>query len=340
MIEYLLLLLALVRATVCNRGDLVAENLLLRQQLAVLTRPTRKRPRLRAPDKLFWLLARLVRHDWRRHLVLVTPETVVRWHRRGWQLYWRWRSRAPMGRPRVSIEVQQLIATMARDNPGWGAERIRGELLKLAIAVSKASVQRYRRRGPARPPSQTWRTFLTNHRPDIWAVDLLTVQTLTFRTVYVLVFVSHARRELVHLNVTASPTAAWVWRQLIAATPWGRAPRYLLRDRDAVYGRDVVQRTRGLGIETLLTPIRAPRANAVAERLVGTLRRECLDHVLVGNERHLRAILTEFARFYNHERPHRTLTLQTPEPVARSTTGSIRASPVLGGLHHVYERAA
>ncbi|HEV8638637.1 MAG TPA: helix-turn-helix domain-containing protein [Chloroflexota bacterium] len=143
MIEYLLLLLTLVRATVCDRGDLGAENLLLRQQLAVLTRPTRKRPRLRARDKLFWLLARLARHDWRRHLVLVAPESVVRWHRRGWRLYWRWRSRAPMGRPRVSVEVRELIATMAGDNPTWGAERIRGALLKLGITVSKASVQRY-----------------------------------------------------------------------------------------------------------------------------------------------------------------------------------------------------
>jgi transposase InsO family protein len=174
----------------------------------------------------------------------------------------------------------------------------------------------------------------------MWAADLLTVQTLTFRTLYVLVFVSHARRELVHLNVTTIPTAAWVWRQLVAATPWGRTPRYLVRDRDAVYGRDFVPRARGLGIHTLLTPIRAPRANAVAERLVGTLRRECLDRLIVVNEAHLRAVLAEFARFYNRERPHRTLRLQTPEPVLRCKTGSIRARPVLGGLHHVYERAA
>jgi putative transposase len=169
-----------------------------------------------------------------------------------------------MGRPRVSAGVRGLIATMARDNPRWGAERIRGELLKLGIAVSKASVQRYRRRGPASPPTQTWRAFLRNHRPRIWAADLSTVQTLTFRTLYVLVFVSHARRELVHPNVTTSPTAAWVRRQLVAATPWGRTPRCPVRDRDAVDGRDVVPRARGLGIQTLLAPSRAPRANAVA----------------------------------------------------------------------------
>src|SRR5712691_4953853 len=157
MLEYLILLLSPLGSAVRDRDALVVENLLLRHQLAVLTRPTRKRPRLRARDKLFWLLARLVRHDWRRHLVLVTPGTVVRWHRRGWRLYWRWRSRAPMGRPRVSPEVRELIATMARDNPAWGAERIRGELLKLGIVVSRRSVQRYRRRATARPPSASWR---------------------------------------------------------------------------------------------------------------------------------------------------------------------------------------
>jgi transposase InsO family protein len=264
----------------------------------------------------------------------------VRWHRRGWRLFWRWRSRARIGRPRVSPEVRELIATMARDNATWGAERIRGELLKLGIAVSKATVQRYRRRGPAGPPRQTWRTFLRNHRPAMWAADLLTVQTLTFRTLYVLVFVAHERRELVHLNVTASPTAAWVWRQLIAATPWGRAPRYLLRDRDAAYGRDFVPRARRLGVETILSPVRAPRANAIAERLVGTLRRERLDQLIVLNEAHLRAILGEFQRYYNDARPHRTLALDTPRPTVRATTGNIRCRPVLGGLHHVYDRAA
>jgi putative transposase len=236
-IEVLLLLAAVLRAALRSQTELVAENLLLRHQLAVLTRPTRRRPRLRTRDRLLWVLARLVRPEWRQHLVVVPPETVVRWHRRGWRLFWRWRCRVPMGRPRISAEVRDLIATVARDNPSWGAERIRGELLKLGVAVSKATVQRYRRRGPARPPSQTWATFLRNHRPSIWAADLLTVQTLMFRTLYVLVFVGHARREPVHLNVTASPTAAWVWRQVVAAMPWGRQPRYLVRDRDGVYGR-------------------------------------------------------------------------------------------------------
>jgi transposase InsO family protein len=341
MLDYLLLLAELIRAALRSRRELAAENLLLRQQLAVLTRPTRKRARLRAHDKLFWVLARRLVDDWRRYLVLVRPEAVVAWHRRGWRLLWRWRSRCPLGRPRLSAEVRAPIATIARDNPTWGAERIRGELLKLGIVVSRRSVQRHRPCGPARPPSQSWRTFLANHRPRLWAADLLTVQTLTFRTLYVLFFVAHDRRELVHLNVTAHPTAAWVWRQLIEATPWGRAPRYLVRDRDAVYGRDFNSRARGLGVETVLTPIRAPRANAVAERLVGTLRRECLDHhVIVLNEAHLHAVLTEYTAYYNAERPHRALELGTPIQRIRPAHGPIRAGPVLGGLHHTYERVA
>jgi len=166
------------------------------------------------------------------------------------------------------------------------------------------------------------------------------VQTLTCRTLYVLVFIAHGRRELLHLNVTASPTAAWVWRQLVEATPWGRTPRYLVRDRDAVHGREFVRRARGLGIETVLTPVRAPRANAIVERLVGTLRRECLDHLIIYNERHLRALLTEFVRYYNLERPRRTLHLETPVPLLRARAGPIRTRAVLGGLHHAYERAA
>ena len=279
MLEYLLLVFSLVGATVRDRDALVAENLLLRHQLAVLTRPTRKRPRLRARNKLFWVVVRALRRgDWRRHLVLVRPESVIRWHHQAWRLFWRLRSRGPLGRPRVSVEVQELIVTMARDNPRWGSERIRGELLKLGLTVSKRSIQRYRPRGRAGPPSQTWRTFLANHAHHLWAADLLPVQTLTFKTLYVLIFIAHGRRELMHVNVTANPTAAWVWRQVIEAMPWGRKPRHLLRDRDAVYGRDFRACAGRIGIDAIATPVASPRANAVAERMIGTLRRECLDH--------------------------------------------------------------
>jgi transposase InsO family protein len=340
MLELLALAYALLSAALRARADLVAENLVLRHQLTVLARPTQRRPRLCARDKLLWVLIRWLWRDWRRHLVVVRPETVIGWHRHGWRLFWRWKSRARGGRPRLCDEVRELVATMARENPAWGSERIRGELLKLGIAVSKRSIQRYRGRGPARPPSQTWRTCLANHLAQVWAADLFTVQTPTFKTLYVLVFITHARRELVHVNVTAHPTAAWVWRQLIQATPWGRPPRYLVRDQDAVYGGDFPGRARRLGIETVLTPVRAPRANAIAERVIGTLRRECLDHLVVVNERHLRSALAEFVDYYNGQRPHRAVRLEPPIPATRPVAGPIRARPVLGGLHHIYERAA
>jgi transposase InsO family protein len=210
----------------------------------------------------------------------------------------------------------------------------------LGVAVSNRSVRRYRWRGARQPPSQTWRTFLRNHAHAIWAADLCVVQTLTLRTLYVLLFIAHGRRELVHLAVTAQPTAAWVWRQLVEATPWGRRPKHLLRDRDAVYGGAFRDRAEALGIETVRTPVQSPRANAVAERVIGTLRRECLDHVIPLDERHLSTILAEYVRYYNHDRPHRTLRMATPQPQARPRVGPIQAvwvRPVLGGLHHAYE---
>jgi transposase InsO family protein len=229
---------------------------------------------------------------------------------------------------------------MARGNPRWGSERIRGELLQPGITVSKRSIQRYRRRGPVGPPSRTWRTFLANHAPAIWAADLFTVQTLTFRTLYGLVFITHGRRELLHVAVTAHPSAAWVWRQLVEATAWGRRPRCLLRDRDAVSGGDFAKRAAALGIESLLTPVRAPRANAIAERVIGTLRREGLDHLVALNEQQLRSVLTKIVRYYNSDRPPRTLRLEPPRSASRSPTGPIRVRRVLGGLHHAYQRVA
>jgi putative transposase len=189
---------------------------------------------VRWPDRLFWVVARRHVTDWRRHLVLVHRETVLRWHRQGWRLFWWWRSRRPTGRPRLSPEVRYLIRRLSEENQLWGTERIRGELLKLGIAVGNGSIRRSRWRPAPRPPSQTWGTFLRNHAHAIWAADLLTVQTLTFRTLYVLFFISHGRRDLIRVAVTAHPTAVWVWRQLVEATPWGRHPRYHIQDRDRV----------------------------------------------------------------------------------------------------------
>jgi hypothetical protein len=209
---------------------------------------------------LLWVLAR----RWREYLAIVTPETVVRWHRQGWRLLWRWKSRSRGGRPHLSPEIQELIRTMSRDNRLRGSERMRGELLNLGIVVSNRSIRRYHWHGQRRPSSQTWRTFLQDHARHLWAADLFTVSTLTCKTLYVLVFIAHNRRELVHVNVTADSTAAWVWRQLIEATPWGNKPRHLLHDRDAVYGRDFRPRARRVGIDAIRIPIHAPKAKACA----------------------------------------------------------------------------
>ena len=340
-LDWFWLLLGTLRVLLHDRHALVVENLLLRQQLAVVLR-ARPRPRLRRRDRVFWAVARRLCDDWRRHLLLVQPETVLRWHRQGWRLYWWWRSGRPTGRPRMPQEVRALIRRLSDENRLWGTERIRGELRKLGIAVSNGSIRRYRWRSAPRPPSQTWGTFLRNHAHAIWAADLLTVQTLTFRTLYVLFFISHGRREHVHFQVTAHPTAAWVWRQLIEAAPWGRHPESLVRDRDRVYGGDFVPRAARLGFDTVLSPFRAPKANAIAERVVRTLRTECLDHVLILNEQHLRRVLAEDVAFYNADRPHRSLALAPPLPASRSPvpSGTVRSRPVLGGLHHVYHRAA
>ncbi len=339
MIELVRLLLATLAGALRSRQRLLLENLLLRQQLQVALRSQRW-ARLHARDKLFWLVVRRIHQNWRRHLLLVRPETVLRWHRKGWRLFWRWRSGCPLGRPRLTPEVRTLIATIAAENPQWGTERIRGELLKLGIVVSARSIRRHRRRGPARPPSQSWRTFLANHAQSIWAADLFVVQTLTFQTLYIFFLISHHRRHLLHFNVTAHPTAAWVWRQMIEATPWGEQPKYLIHDRDRVYGGDFATRIAGLGIQSIRTPVRSPLANAIGERVVRTLRRECLDHILPLSERHVRAVLAENASYYNQDRPHRSLELETPAPSHRPVAGKVVARPVLGGLHHVYERAA
>jgi transposase InsO family protein len=337
--ELLLIVLRTFVAAIRSRRDLALENLVLRHQLQVALR-TNPHPRLRAPDRVLWVwLRHLWPEGWREHLRIVQPETILRWHRKGWQLYWTWRSRTRLGRPRLSAELKALIARISHENPLWGTERIRGELLKLGIVVSNRSIRRYRwRRRPG--DHQRWRTFLSNQLRGTWAADLFVVQTMSFRTLYVVFFIRHQRRELLHFNVTASPTAAWVWHQLLEATPWGRQPKYLIHDRDAVYGGDFDHRLASLGIGGVRTPPRTPNANAVAERIVRTIRTECLDHLIVIDERHLRAVLAEFVDYYNRDRPHRSLELQSPQPSSVRAGGRVVSRPILGGPHHVYARAA
>ncbi len=337
---YWRLFLIALRLTGRQRRDLVLENLVLRQQLAVWER-TARRPALVSADRRFW--SATARHwaGWRTHVRVVKPATVVRWHRTAWRRYWTWKSRRRRpGRARVPVETRALIIRFAEENPTWGVRRIADELAVLGISVSAATVHRYR---PPRPsPSPSWRTFLRTHAADIWAVDFFTVQTLTFRTLYVVLFVSHGRRRIEHWNVTAHPTADWVWHQVLAATPWGRQPRYLIRDRDARFGATFNDRLGAIGIQSIVTPYRAPQANAVVERLVGTLRRECFDHVIALSERHVRRVMREYVPYYSAVRPHQSLAGQPPVgPRPQSPrSGQIVARPILGGLHHEYRWAA
>jgi transposase InsO family protein len=284
-----------------RRRDLILENLTLRQQLAVWERSGR-RPRLQTRDRRFWSVTARNWVGWRAHLQLVQPATMIGWHRFVWRRYWRWKSRGGQpGRVPIDLETRRLIDRLATENPTWGVRRIAAELAVLGHPVSPTTVHRYRRIRPE--PSPTWRTFLRLHAPEIWAADFFTVQTLTLRTFYVFFVISHDRRRIMHWNVTAHPTAPWVWRQIIAATPWNTAPRFLIRDQDRSYGGDFVPRAAALGIETVLTPVRAPKANAIAERVIGTIPRDCLDHLIVLTERHLRRILREYVASWGCKTP-------------------------------------
>jgi len=321
--------------------EVTVENLALRQQLAVMKRQC-PRPRLRKTDRLFWVWLSRVCRDWRKLLVIVRPETVVAWHRQGFRLYWRWISRKkPSGRPGVSPEVRALVRKMAEANPLWGAPRIHGELLKLGIRISERTVSRLVPRHP-KPPSQTWKAFLDNHLTELVAMDFFTVPTARFRVLFVFIILAHHRRRVVHFNVTENPTAGWTGQQIVEAFPEDTAPRHLIRDRDKIYGEDVQIRVRGLKIQEAVIAPQSPWQNPFAERLVGSIRRECLDHVIVLGERHLRKILKSYFDYYHQFRTH--LSLAKDAPVSRRVQlpemAQVVELPQVGGLHHRYERRA
>jgi putative transposase len=275
-------------------------------------------------------------------LLIVKPETVIGWHRKGFRLFWTWRVRhGQPGRPPVSKEIRQVIRKMSRENPLWGAPRIHGELLKLGIDIGETSVGKYlaRRR---KPPSQTWKTFLENHIKTMVSVDFFTVPTIRFQVLYVFLVLAHDRRRILHFGVTAHPTAEWTVQQLREAFPWETAPRYLLRDRDRIFGADFVQEVEAMGIKQVLSAPRSPWQRAYVERVIGTIRRECLDHVIVLSEAGLSRHLRRFADYYHRSRTHLGLQKDTPEPrpVQAPEVGRIVAIPEVGGLHHRYERRA
>jgi len=337
MIALLWFLLTLFASPLKSKSRLEAENAALRYQLIVLRRKVGGRVRLTNGDRLFFIQLYRWFPSVLKVITVIRPEKLVRWHRAGFRRYWCWKSRPFGGRPQISAELRALIRRMRIENPLWGAPRIHGELLKLGFEVAQSSVAKYMvKRGG--PPGQGWRTFLRNHAPDIAAMDLFVVPTIGFSLLYAFVIVRLDRRDLVWTNVTTNPTAEWIARQLTEAFPWSTAPRYLVRDRDRIYGSIVPRRLRAMGIRDKPIAPASPWQNGFAERLIGSIRRECVDHIVVLGEAHLRRILESYARYYNDIRTHRSLDKDAPafRPIQR--IGNIASHAILGGLHHHYVR--
>ena len=338
MIALLCCFLTLLVSLFKSKTRLEAENVALRRQLIILRRKVRSRVHLTNGDRLFFVQLYRWFPSVLNTIAIIRPETLVRWHRAGFRRYWRWKSRSLGGRPEIDADLRALIRRMSVENPLWGAPRIHGELLKLGFEVAQSSVAKYmlKRHGP---PSQGWGTFLRNHAPDIAAMDLFVAPTISFDLLYAFIIVRLARRDLVWINVTAHPTAEWIARQITEAFPWNEAPRYLLRDRDRVYGAVAIHRLRAMGIRDKLIAPGSPWQNGFAERLIGSIRRECIDHVIALGEAHLRKILQAYARYYNDVRTHRSLDKDAPlsRPVQRIGR-RIESHELLGGLHHHYCR--
>jgi transposase InsO family protein len=325
-----------------SRDDLVAENRLLRQQLILLRRQL-GRPRLNPEDRVTLVVLASRTKSWASAMLIVKPETLLRWHREGFRLFWRRRSTVTSREPRVASETIALIRKMARNNKLWGAERIRGELIKLGIRHAKSTIQKYMRAvRPSGRSGQTWSTFIKNHARHLWACDYVQTYDLFFRPIFAFFILEIGSRRIVHIGVTRSPTSQWTAQQLREATPWRTAPRFVIRDRDSKYGVAFDNAAVGVGIRVLQTPFRAPNANAYCERLIGSVRRECLDHVVIVSERQLLALLTEYGRYYNRARPHQGIAQRVPEGPEKPTrnAGRIVEIPAVGGLHHEYRLAA
>ena len=340
MLEFLFSVLAALRVFVCSRSDTALEVLALRQQVAVLKRQ-RTRPTLTRLDRFFWTTLRHLWPRWSDELLIVKPETVVRWHRAGFRLYWRWRSRQRGGRPRISEEIRIVIRRLAAENAAWGAPRIHGELLKLGFDVSERSVARYLRRVPRRgDPATRWSAFLANHREAIVACDFFTIPTLTFQLLSCFFVIEHHRRKILHFNVTREPTPAWVVQQLRDVFPGDGPHRFMLFDHDSTFDGNVTGFMKATGLDPRRTGIQAPWQNGIAERWVGSCRRELLDSILALNERHLYRLIRAYVDYYHEDRIHDALEKDAPNRRAVEPKPSARATVIsmarAGGLHHRY----
>jgi putative transposase len=343
MFRYLVLCLATLVRLWCGRQSILLENLALRQQLAVLKR-RHQRPRIGLLDKLFWVAARRCWSGWKQSLIIVTPETVVRWHRACFRLYWRLISgaRRRVGRRQTPQEIRELIFRMVVENPTWGAPRIHGELLMLGFDLSERTVSRWMKRVPRNPePAKRWLAFLRNHREAIAAMDFFPVPTATFDVLYCFFVICHDRRRILHFNITKHPTSRWIIQQLREAFPFESRPRFLIFDRDAKYGLEVPAAVQSLKMGPVRTSFQSPWQNGVAERWVESCRRDLLDHIIAMNEHHLKRLLSEYVHYYHQDRTHLGLGKGTPNFRIRSRAlGRVVSQERLGGLHHRYDRAA
>ncbi|MCP3871767.1 MAG: transposase [Desulfobacteraceae bacterium] len=317
---------------------LAIENLALRQQLVVLKQSVR-RPKIRKKDRFFWVILSRLWSGWENVLMFVQPETVIRWRKKGFKLYWKFKSQKP-GRPSIDIKIQKIVKKMIKENPLWGAPLLHGELIKLGIEISERTVSNMiKRYKVGKPPSQTWRTFLKNHMNNTYAIDFFTVPTANFKLLYVFVVLWHERRKILHFNVTMNPTAQWTAQQIVEACPWNAEPKYLLRDRDGIYGKVFQRRIRNMGIEEVKTAPHSPWQNPYCERVIGSIRRDCLNHMIVLNENHLKAILSDYFEYYHRDRTHLGLLKDTPferQVQSEPKNGILISLSRVGGLHHRY----
>jgi putative transposase len=343
MFRLLVCLLAAARSLLKAQRELALENLALRHQIGVLKRRVgKRRPQLNSWDRGLWVVLSRIWNGWQEVLAIVQPATVIRWHREGFRRFWSKKSRAGRsGRPALDRELRALIRKMSRANATWGAPRIRNELAKIGIQVSRSTVAKYMVRHK-KPPSPTWRSFLDNHVKTLVSLDFFVVPTATFRVLFVMLILAHERRRVVHFNVTSDPSAEWTARQVVQAFSHDTAPRYLLRDRDGVYGKHFRRRVKNLGIQEVLSAPRSPWQSPYVERLIGSVRRDCLDHVIVLNECHLRRVLKSYFEYYHRSRCHLSLDGDAPEAraVHPPEKGTVIELPEVGGLHHRYVREA
>jgi transposase InsO family protein len=322
-----------------NKIQLLLEVIMLAKQLEIYQR-TDPKLKIKRTDRIFFSLMMDWLFNWKERMFIVKPDTVIKWHRTAFKLYWRWKSRPKGGRPKVSREVINLIKQMANENPDWGAPRIHGELLKLGFDICESTVQRYMPKKGRRTTGQNWMTFLQNHSKEIISIDFLTVPTINFKLLHVLVVIEHHRRKLIYFNITRNPTSEWTLQQIRNMLFDYIAPKYLIRDRDKKYGNLFSEGINNFGIKQIITAYRSPWQNGYCERVIGTIKRECLDHVIVLNENHLKSILDNYVSYYNKYRPHLGINKDSPEGRAIQSEGTIYKVPAVNGLHHVYFRKA